>query len=61
MNATILSTGPKNICSFGIPNVITFFGNEVKKYNVKKNNEIPEIKIQVKKKNNLAYVKNGNS
>ena len=47
--------------SFGIPKVITFFGNEVKKYNVKKNNEIPEIKIHAKKKNNLANVKNGSS
>lgn len=61
MNTTILSTDPKNMWSFGIPKVITFFGNEVKKYNVKKNNEIPEIKIHAKKKNNLANVKNGSS
>jgi hypothetical protein len=36
---------------------MTFFGKEVKKYRVKKNKEIDDIKIQAKKNKNLNTVK----
>ena len=54
INKINLIIGLKKICPLGAPNIITFFGKEVKKYSVKTNTETHEIKTQSKNNINLV-------